>query len=84
MSSLKEEKIYTEIDYYNLPEDVRAELIDGHIYFQAASSRIHQAILMELSGTIRNYIKSKKGQCSVYPAPFAVKLTRCAISIIGY
>lgn len=25
-------KIYTEEDYYNLPEDVRAELIDGQIY----------------------------------------------------
>ena len=23
-------KFYTEDDYYNLPEDVRAELIDGH------------------------------------------------------
>ena len=67
--------LYTEADYYNLPEDVRAELIDGQlIYNQAAPSRIHQTILMELSGTIRNYIKSKSDSCRVYPAPFAVKL----------
>lgn len=68
-------KIHTEEDYYNLPENVRAELIEGNlIYNQAAPSRIHQTILMELSGTIRNYLKTKKGPCRVYPAPFAVKL----------
>lgn len=51
------------------------ELIDGQIYYQAAPSRIHQAILMELSATIRDYIRSKKGICRVYPAPFAVNLS---------
>ena len=57
---LAQNKIYTEADYYNLPEDVRAELIEGNlIYNQAAPSRIHQTILMELSGTIRNYLRSK-------------------------
>lgn len=68
-------KIYTEEDYYNLPEDVRAELIDGLlIYNQAAPSRIHQTILGELYTVINNYVKSKGGPCRVYPAPFAVKL----------
>lgn len=68
-------KLYTEADYFNLPENVRAELIDGTlIYNQAAPSRIHQTILMELSGTIRDYLKAKGGACRVYPAPFAVKL----------
>lgn len=69
------EKYYTEDDYYHLPENVRAELIDGAlIYNQTAPSRLHQALLMELAGTIRDYIKSKNGSCRVYPAPFAVKL----------
>jgi Uma2 family endonuclease len=72
---LAKPKVQTETDYYNLPENVRAELIDGTlVYNQAAPSRIHQTILMELSGTIRQYIKSKGGSCHVYPAPFAVKL----------
>ena len=71
---LPQPKLYTEADYYNLPEDVRAELIDGQIYYQAAPSRIHQTILSELHITIGNYIKSKGGSCRVYPAPFAVKL----------
>lgn len=68
-------KICTEEDYYNLPENVRAELIEGNlIYNHAVPSRIHQSILMELSGTIRDYLKSKNRPCRVYPAPFAVKL----------
>ena len=52
-----EAKKYTEDDYYNLPENVRAELIDGFlIYNQAAPSRIHQDILGDLYATIHNYI----------------------------
>ena len=72
--ALAHANIYTEEDYYNLPENVRAELIDGQIYYMAAPSRIHQKILMFLSKTIANYIDSKDGSCEVYPAPFAVKL----------
>ena len=71
---LPEKQIYTESDYYALPEDVRAELIDGRIYYQAAPSRMHQRILSGLHATIYNYIRSKNGPCEVYPAPFAVKL----------
>ncbi len=72
--ALAHANIYTEEDYYNLPENVRAELIDGQIYYMAAPSRIHQEILMFLSNTIFNYLNSKKGPCKVYPAPFSVKL----------
>lgn len=66
--------IYTEDDYYSLPENVRAELIHGQFYNMAAPSRIHQKILMELSAVIHDYIKTSKGSCEIYPAPFAVKL----------
>ncbi len=72
--ALAHANIYTEEDYYNLPENVRAELIDGQLYYMSAPSRIHQEILMFLSKIIANYIDSKKGPCKVYPAPFAVKL----------
>lgn len=69
------EKYYTEDDYYSLPENIRAELIDGElIYNQAAPSRLHQTLLGELYTLIHNHIKSKNGSCRVYPAPFAVKL----------
>ena len=67
-------KTYTEEDYYSLPENVRAELIDGQFYYMAAPSRIHQEILNSVNNAIYNYIRSKKGNCKVYPAPFAVFL----------
>jgi len=71
---IPKERTYTEIEYYNLPEDVRAELIDGQIYYMSAPSRIHQKILSDLHASIHQYIKGKGGSCEVYPAPFAVKL----------
>lgn len=72
--ALARTNIYTEEDYYNLPENVRAELIDGQFYYMAAPSRAHQKILNFVNNTIFNYILSKGGPCEVYPAPFAVKL----------
>ena len=72
--ALAQPKIYTEEDYNNLPEDVRAELIDGQLYYMSALSRMHQEILNFLNTEINIYIRLKKGSCKVYPAPFAVKL----------
>lgn len=72
--AIPQKQVYTESDYYNLPEDVRAELIDGQIYNQAAPGYMHQKILMSISKTIANYIDAKGGPCEVLPAPFAVKL----------
>ncbi len=80
--ALAQAKIYTEDDYYNLPENVRAELIEGQIYYQAAPSRIHQKILNFLNTEINIYIRSKKGSCEVYPAPFAVKLFKDRKTIV--
>lgn len=74
-TALTQKRIYTEEDYYNSPEDVRIELIDGQIYYQAAPSRIHQTISRELYTVINNYIKSQKGICRVFAAPFAVSLS---------
>ena len=71
---LLKEEIYTIDDIYALPEGERAELIDGHMYMMAPPSRRHQKISMELSSIIREYIRSHKGKCEVYAAPFAVYL----------
>lgn len=79
---LPQARLYTEDDYYNIPEDVRAELIDGQIYYQAAPNRTHQKILSELHITIGQYIRSKGGSCEVYPAPFAVKLSEKSQNIV--
>lgn len=69
---LASERIYTIEDIYSLPEGQRAELIDGQIYMMAPPNRIHQEIVGELFGIIRDYIKKNKGQCKTYIAPFAV------------
>ena len=73
MPLLKEET-YTIDDIYTLPEGKRAELVDGHMYMMAPPSRRHQKFSMELSSIIREYIRSHKGKCEVYAAPFAVYL----------
>lgn len=65
---------YTTDYIYHLPEGKRAELIDGQIYNMAPPAKMHQKLVMEISGTIREYIHSNSGSCEVYPAPFAVFL----------
>ena len=71
---LIKEKTYTVDDIYALPEDERAELIDGQIYYMAPPTRKQQDVSMELSSQIKAYVRSKGGQCKVYAAPFAVYL----------
>ena len=64
--------VYTEDDYYNTPEDVHCELINGQlIYAQATPTRIHQSILSELSLAIGNHIKAKKGSSKVCHVRYA-------------
>lgn len=67
-------KGYTVDDILALPEGERAELIDGEMFMMASPTRTHQRILGWMHVTIYNYIKSKKGKCQVYLAPFAVFL----------
>lgn len=71
---MRNEKIYTVDDIYDLPDGKRAELIDGKIYFMAPPNTKHQTLVMELFYQIKDYIKHKNGECEVFPAPFAVFL----------
>lgn len=75
MNNTAESKVYTYTDYLEYPENERIELIDGHIYAMApAPSRVHQKIISSLVIEIGNFIKTNKGYCEVYPAPFDVFL----------
>lgn len=73
---LPQEKTYTIEDIYALPDGQRAELIDGQMYMMAPPNRIHQRLSHLLDWTIENYIREKKGNCEVYPAPFSVFLNK--------
>lgn len=72
--ALVQGKRYTVDDIYNLPEGVRAELIDGEMYMLAAPNYRHQDISAYLHSTIYSYIRSKHGECAALAAPFAVFL----------
>lgn len=61
-------------DYWALPDDERAELIDGELWDLAAPSRIHQEVAAELTTELRDYVRDHKGPCKVYAAPFSVNL----------
>ena len=74
MDVAKKLDFYTIEDIYALPDGVRAELIDGQIYYMASPTRTHQRILLSLSRKIADYIDSEGGECEIYAAPFAVFL----------
>lgn len=65
---------YTSEDYWALPQNRRAELIDGKLWDLASPNRLHQEIVHELDMRFGMHIKAHDGTCKVYPAPFAVNL----------
>ena len=68
--------------YEALPEDVRVEVFEGIVYDMASPSEIHQTISTELTTILNNYVKSKKGSCRVFHAPFDVKLNENPLTIV--
>ena len=69
-------KGYTIEDYYALPEDTRAELIDGVLYDMASPSVRHQDIAMQVSFQMVAYVNKKGGKCKVLQGPVDVQLDR--------
>lgn len=64
----------TASDYWNLPDGVRAELIDGTLYDMTPPSSAHQIIAFGIAHTLQRYVDETGGPCKVIPAPFAVNL----------
>ncbi len=75
-------EIITLEQYETLPESRRVEVFEGSVYDMASPSQVHQALSMELSNILYNYIKNKKGACQVFHAPFDVKLSDKPLTIV--
>ena len=76
MDVAREFETYTIDDIYMLPDGERAELIDGKIYYMAPPNTNHQRLLNFINTEINMYIRNNKGECEVFPAPFAVFLNK--------
>jgi Uma2 family endonuclease len=72
MPLTKEIPHYTYADYLEWDENLRAEIIDGEVNMLATPTSDHQAVSMELSIQLGNFLKGKP--CKVYAAPFSVRL----------
>lgn len=65
---------YTVEDYRKLPEDERAELIDGTIYDLATPLSVHQLLASKIYSALAGYIEQNKGTCIPMFAPVDVQL----------
>ncbi len=75
-------EIITLEQYEALPESRRAEVFENIVFDMASPSQTHQALSMELSNIIYSYIKSRKGSCQVFSAPFDVMLSEKPLTIV--
>jgi Uma2 family endonuclease len=64
--------IYTYADYLKFKFEERLELLKGRIMKMATPNTRHQSILLKLSYSVYSFLKEKT--CSVYIAPFDVRL----------
>lgn len=66
---VKKQGEYTLEDYYALPDDQRAELIDGVLYDMSAPTYPHQIIQLEIGYQLTSYIDANHGSCMPFIAP---------------
>lgn len=68
---------FTLKDYYELPDDQRAELIDGVLYNMTVPDLAHQTIVLQIAHQFLRCIDAfEKEDCEVYISPVDVQLDR--------
>lgn len=69
----KKQGEYTLEDYYNLPDDQRAELIDGVLYNMSSPTTYHQLVIAQI---VRQFFNCMEGheECEVFFSPLDVQL----------
>lgn len=72
--ALAERSDFTAADMDALGDDIRAELIDGQIFYFASPKPVHQMFTGEIYRMLANYIEKKGGDCEVFVAPMDVYL----------
>lgn len=70
----KDQGGYTIEDYFSLPEEKRAELIDGVFYDMVSPSVIHQLIAGQIFVQLNSFLRKKKASCVPCIAPVDVQL----------
>ena len=73
---LDDTKRYTYADYLTWLDDKRRELVGGFIKKMSAPVEKHQRISGNLFVGLHQIIKKNKGKCSIYHAPFDVRLPK--------
>ena len=61
-------------DYYELPDGVRVELIDGTFYDMASPTSVHQRIAGRIYSVLDQYVEDHNGPCTPFDAPMDVQL----------
>ena len=74
VATKKKQGEYTIEDYRKLPEDERAELIDGTIYDMAAPLSVHQLLASKIYSSLAGYIEKNQDACIPMFAPVDVQL----------
>ena len=73
----KRQGLFTLKDYYALPEDQRAELIDGVLYNMTAPSLAHQTVALQIAHQFLLCMDAfEKQGCEVFVSPVDVQLDR--------
>ncbi|MBO5573343.1 MAG: Uma2 family endonuclease [Clostridium sp.] len=75
-------RTYTIQDLYALPEGVRAELIDGKIYYMSSPVLVHQLILFHFHKAVWEYIQKNEGSCIPVSAPMDVQLDEDDLTLV--